>query len=76
MQTTLKELRRGTGAIVRAVERGETVVITNRGRPVAEISAIGKAAGRDDDKLFGIWRNNKVVTSVQDYMAKVRKGRS
>ena len=41
MQATMKQLRRDTGAVVRAVERGERVVVTHRGRPVAEMMPVG-----------------------------------
>jgi antitoxin (DNA-binding transcriptional repressor) of toxin-antitoxin stability system len=75
MQTTLKQLRRETGAVVRAVERGETVIVTCRGRPVAEMSAVGQEAKTGGNELFGIWRENKAVASVEEYVAKVRKGR-
>ena len=75
MQTTFKQLRHETGAVVRAVERGETVIVTYRGRPVAEMSPVGRDTKAGDDELFGIWRDNKAVASVEDFVAKVRKGR-
>ena len=75
MQTTCKQLRRETGAMLRAVERGETVTVTYRGRPVAEMSAVRREAKTENDALFGIWRDNKAVASVEDYVAKMRKGR-
>ena len=75
MQMTFKQLRHETGAVVRAVERGETVIVTYRGRPVAEMSTVGHEAKTEDDPLFGIWRDNKAVASVEDYVSKVRKGR-
>jgi antitoxin (DNA-binding transcriptional repressor) of toxin-antitoxin stability system len=75
MQATFKQLRHETGAVMRAVERGETVIVTYRGRPVAEMSAVGREAKTEDDALFGIWRDNKAVASAEDYVAKVRKGR-
>lgn len=37
---SLKEARRRLGALVRAAERGETVVIARRGREVARISPV------------------------------------
>ena len=75
VQTTIKQLRRETGAVVRAVERGEKVIVTYRGRPVAEMSPVRQKARTRDDELFGIWRDNEAVASVEDFMAKVRKGR-
>lgn len=39
-QITQRQLRNDSGAILRAVEAGETFIITNNGRPVAEIRPI------------------------------------
>lgn len=75
MQTTFKQLRRETGAVARAVERGETVVVTYRGKPVAEMSPVGCKDKTADDGLFGIWHDNQTVASIDDFVAKVRKGR-
>lgn len=75
VQTTFTQLRRETGAVVRAVARGETVIVTYRGRPVAEMSTVGHAATTGNDPLFGIWEDNAAVAVVADYMTKVRKGR-
>ena len=75
MQTTIKQLRRETGSVVRAVARGETVIVTYRGRPVAEMSTVAPPDKTEDNRLFGIWRDNKAFASVDDYVAKVRKGR-
>ena len=75
MQATFKQLRHETGAVIRAVERGEKVTVTYRGRPVAAMSAIDQETRAADDELFGIWKDNKAVASVGDYMAHVRKGR-
>jgi antitoxin (DNA-binding transcriptional repressor) of toxin-antitoxin stability system len=75
MQATIKQLRRETGAVVRAVERGETVIVTYRGKPVAEISAVGQAAKPKEAELFGIWKDNNAVASVEKYVTKLRKGR-
>lgn len=75
MQATFKQLRHETGSVIRAVERGERVIVTYRGRAVAEMTAVQPEAGAADDKLFGIWRDNKAVASVVEYMDQVRKGR-
>lgn len=39
-----RELKQRTGEIIARVQRGEQIVITLRGRPVAVISAIDQAA--------------------------------
>lgn len=75
MQATLKQLRRETGTVMRTVARGDRVIVTYRGRPVAEVSAVRRRAGTEKDELFGIWKNNPAVARVEDYVAKVRKGR-
>lgn len=75
MKANLEQLRRETGAVVRAIGRGERVIVTDRGRPVAEMSAAGKAAKTGNNELFGAWRDNKTVASVQGYIDKMRKGR-
>lgn len=75
MQTTTKQLRRETGSVVRAVARGETVIVTYRGKPVAEMTSVGPTDKTGDNALFGIWRDHKAVASVDGYVASVRKGR-
>ena len=75
MQATFKQLRHETGSVIRAVERGEKVTVTYRGRPVAEMTAVEQEVGAPDDALFGIWKDNGAVASVDGYIEKVRKGR-
>lgn len=75
MQATFKQLRHETGAVLRAVARGERVTVTFRGRPVAEMTAVGQMQAAPDEKLFGIWKDNADVASVEAYMNSVRKGR-
>lgn len=72
----MKQLRRETGVLMRAVQRGETVIVTYRGKPVAEMTPIRETAAQDGrDELFGMWRDHDAVASVADFMAEVRKGR-
>jgi prevent-host-death family protein len=40
MQATLTELRRETGRIIRAVEKGQEVVLTEHGQPRLKLSAV------------------------------------
>ena len=75
MQASFKQLRHETGSVLRAVERGETVTVTYRGRPVAEMHAIPQQPLEKDDELFGIWRDHGGVDSVEDFVDKLREGR-
>jgi prevent-host-death family protein len=74
-EATLKELRRATGRIVRAVERGERILVTHRGRPVARMVPLDSPATTDEPGLFGIWRDHPASKSVEAYIDRIRKGR-
>ena len=75
MQATVKQLRRATGEVMRAVGRGEKVVVTYRGKPVVRMTPIDAAEDVEASDLFGIWKDNESVASVKGYVDKVRKGR-
>jgi len=75
MRATFKQLRHATGAVIRAVERGEKVTVTYRGRPVAEMTAVEQQTKATENDLFGIWKDNKAVASVDAYVDHIRKGR-
>ena len=75
MQATLKQLRRDTGAVVRAIGRGENVFVTYRGKPVARMTPPEVGVDVDASELFGIWKDNEAVASVPGYVNKMRKGR-
>jgi antitoxin (DNA-binding transcriptional repressor) of toxin-antitoxin stability system len=49
---SVSELKNGLSAYLRAVISGETVVVTDRKRPVALFQPIGAAA--DDEQLAGL----------------------
>lgn len=40
---TQRELRNDSGAVLRAVEGGETLTVTRNGTPVAELRPVGRA---------------------------------
>jgi prevent-host-death family protein len=74
MTVSTKELRTRTKEIIEAIKRGEEVVITYRGKPVAKISPI-KEKGDTDDSLFGVWEDNPAVENVEEFIDEVRGGR-
>jgi prevent-host-death family protein len=79
MKTTAKDLRIHTKRILEAVDRGEEVVITVRGKPRAKIvpaHAKKRAAKRrGKSPLFGIWRDYPETKNVAAYVDKLRSGR-
>ena len=40
-----------------------------------QFHAIGQNNRTGDSRLFGIWKDNKAVASVQDFVSAARKGR-
>lgn len=79
MKTSAKELRTQTKRLLEAVERGEEITITHRGRPCARLVPVGrplKAAKKSQElPLFGIWKDNKETRDVAAYLDRLRSGR-
>ena len=80
MKASAKDLRYKTKEIIAALERGEEVLLTYRGEEKGKIIPVSKKAQksfdhREESSLFGIWRDNEKVASVDAYLAKVRGGR-
>ena len=79
MNASVRELRASTKSLLSAVGRGDTVIITCRGKPCARLSPLEETRADKgefgDDAIFGMWKNNKVVADVEAYVRKVRKGR-
>ena len=77
MKTTVKYLRTHTKCILGAVERGQEVVITVRGKPRVKIIALHskKRAGRVTGKapLFGIWKDHPDSRNVTAYVDSIRR---
>ena len=77
MKTTIRRLRAFTKEILSAVNRGTTVLVTNRGKPyvkIVPVSATSKTE-KSKDPLFGIWKNYKEVAPVRAYIRNLRKAR-
>jgi prevent-host-death family protein len=79
MKATAKELRFHAKDLLDAVSRGDSVVITFRGKPCAKLVPYEDSNLAEDlrreDSLFGIWRDREDVTSVDDYVRELRKNR-
>jgi prevent-host-death family protein len=54
-EVSIRELRNQGGHVVDRVERGETVVVTRSGRPVAELRPL-PGRGLDATTLLARWR--------------------
>jgi prevent-host-death family protein len=79
MKATAKEMRFKTKEILAAIERGEEVTITYRGKEKAKIVPLEQErstnTGEEEEPLFGIWRTNKRVADVNAYLDELRGGR-
>ena len=78
MKTTAKELRSHAKQVLEAVERGEEVVITRRGKPCARVVPVrvGKRGARGNaNPLFGIWRDHEPSRDVPAYVDRLRSAR-
>jgi len=77
MKATAKDLRFHAREILDAVSRGEEVIITYRGKPLAKIIPVN--SDKDEERitasLFGIWRDHENTKNVQEYVRKIRRGR-
>ncbi len=79
MKATAKELRFHSKALLDAVSRGDSVIITFRGKPCAKLvpyedNELSENLKSEDD-LFGIWRDRDDVECVDDYVRNLRKSR-
>lgn len=51
-EITQRELRNGSGNIMRALDKGESFIITRNGVPVGELRPVGKAQFVRSEKLI------------------------
>ena len=73
MKATVRELRASTRAILSAVRRGDTVLVTSRGKPCAKIVPVFERKKKHEhDLLFGIWRDKAEAKSVKKYINRIR----
>ena len=75
MRATAKDLRFYSKDILNAVNRGEEVVITFRGKPCAKLIPYNEGYKGEESDLFGMWKDNKKIGDVSDYVRELRKGR-
>jgi len=77
MRATAKDLRFHSRELLDTVGRGEEVVITFRGKPCAKLVPYKEGEeGEEGGELFGIWKDRDEISSVDEYVRDLRKGRS
>ncbi len=74
MVTNIRQLRSSTKEILSAVERGETVWITNRGKTCAKITPANlPPKTKFKDEAFGMWKNRKDMENPSEYIHRIRR---
>ena len=80
MELTAKALRSQVAAALARVERGETVIVTYRGKPRARLVSVDQSAQMDGNEdpmpAFGMWRDRDNMADVEAYVREVRKDRT
>ncbi|NOX26069.1 MAG: type II toxin-antitoxin system prevent-host-death family antitoxin [Deltaproteobacteria bacterium] len=76
MKATAKDLRFHSKELIDSVSRGEEVVITFRGKPCAKLVPFQELKNKtEENKLFGMWKDNDTIGNVNEYVRDLRKGR-
>jgi len=76
MKATAKDLRFHSKELIESVSRGEEVVITFRGKPCAKLVPYHELKNKtEENKLFGMWKDNDTIENVNEYVRNLRKGR-
>jgi prevent-host-death family protein len=75
MESTLLTLRRSPAKILNAIETGQEVTLTRRGKPIARIVPEhgGSTKSVRSQAAFGMWKEGD---SVADQVRVMRKGRT
>ena len=73
MVTNIRTLRTSTKEILSAVERGETVWITNRGKTCAKIVQVKEHKSVKDHPAFGMWKDREDMKNPSEYIHNMRR---
>ena len=80
MEIALKDLEPHSRQLIEAMDRGEEVTLTYRGKPCARVTPVvsNQSSASDDLReapLFGIWRDREDISDVAAHMDTLRKPR-
>ena len=73
MVTSIRQLRSSTKEILSAVDRGETVYITNRGKTCAQITAVKEKKRLKNHPAFGMWKDREDMKNPSEYIHNMRR---
>ena len=74
MEVTAKGLRTKVGEVLDCVDRGETVVVTYRGKPRARLVGIEPTPTATPDLTgFGMWKDRADLADVEGFIQGLRR---
>ena len=75
MKSSIRNLRNNIKVVMSAVGRGESVVITNHGKPQAKIVPLKPSQSQEKEDIFGMWADYPDQRPVTEIIKTWRKGR-
>lgn len=76
MRASIRDLRASSKQIVIELAHGNTVIMTYHGKDFAKIVPLNqKCEVVKEDPAFGMWKDNKKVKSVKQFIDEIRKPR-
>jgi antitoxin (DNA-binding transcriptional repressor) of toxin-antitoxin stability system len=84
MEITTKQLRSQAGKLLLLVSGGQEITVTHKGKLHAKIipvdsgkniDSIAPDASKEDNELFGMWKDRKDMEDLEQYIRNMRKGR-
>lgn len=78
MKASARDIRYHLKSVMEAVERGEEVLITKRGKVKAKIVPVESRGDLEagENPFVGMWRDRKDMQDVRKYVRGLRKGRN
>lgn len=77
MKASSRDLRYHLKSIMEAVDRGESVLITHRGKPRAKIVPVAadEENSETENPFVGMWKDREEMKNVRTYVRTLRRGR-
>jgi prevent-host-death family protein len=79
MEASIKDLRLHTKGLIAAIDRGERIVITHRGKPRAQLVPMADDAPKREEAernpAFGLWADLRAGESVDEQVRRLREPR-
>jgi antitoxin (DNA-binding transcriptional repressor) of toxin-antitoxin stability system len=74
---TFLELRRTPGKLLKAIDGGQEVTLSRRGKEIARITPLvvdGASIAARDHEAFGMWADRQDVADPAEHVSRLRRG--